>query len=138
MRKSHWGNAQRRRCKQKNARYAFPLPARRSTEKRHVALWYAATEHCPRRPPDWLISVENLKNVTRDPLVKPDGCWWWGRAERQITRKSYAGRKAGSRSGLQSGASDERGVDAEKVIGISGHLLAPEVLLLLALPAQQR
>ena len=27
----------------------FPCPPGGSSEKRHIALWYAATEHCPRR-----------------------------------------------------------------------------------------
>ncbi len=76
VRKSHWGNALTATCKQKNARYAFRWHVRREQIKRHVALWDAATEHCPRRASRRLISIENLKNVTRAPLAEARGCWW--------------------------------------------------------------
>lgn len=43
--------------------------------------------------PDWLISVENLKNVTRDPLTEARRVLLVDRAERQITVKSLCWQK---------------------------------------------
>lgn len=101
VRKSHWGNA---------------LTATLQTEKRPLCLSLARQAGAdknatlpsgmqqlnivPGALPDWLVSIENLKNVTRDPLAEA--------------------RRARVMNG---------GVDAEKVIGISGHLLAPEVCI---------
>lgn len=71
VRKSHWGNA---------------LTATLQTEKRPLCLSLARQAGAdknatlpsgmqqlnivPGALPDWLISVENLKNVTRDPLAE--------------------------------------------------------------------
>lgn len=48
VRKSHWGNALTATLQQKTPAMPFPGASGGSSEKRHVALWYAATEHCPR------------------------------------------------------------------------------------------
>lgn len=50
VRKSHWGNALTATLQtEKTPAMPFPCPPGGSSEKRHIALWYAATEHCPRR-----------------------------------------------------------------------------------------
>ena len=120
MRKSHWGNA---------------LTATLQTEKRPLCLSLArqagAAKNAtlpsgmqqlnivPGAPPDWLISVENLKNVTRDPLAEA----------RRVLGVGQGGEKLGAEVGYRRARGMNGGVDAEKVIGISGHLLAPEVCI---------
>lgn len=101
-----------------------------SSEKRHVALWNATTEHCPGALPDWLVSTEDLKNVTRDPLAEARRVLVVGQGgEADNQEIAMLAEKLGAEVGYSRARVMNGGVDAEKVIGISGHLLAPEVCI---------
>ncbi len=58
--------------------------------------------------PDWLVSTEDLKNVTRDPLAEARRVLVVGQGGEADNQEIAMLAEAGSRSGLQSGASDER------------------------------
>ena len=80
--------------------------------------------------PDWLISVENLKNVTRDPLTEARRVLVVGQGgEADNQEIAMLAEKMGAEVGYSRARVMNGGVDAEKVIGISGHLLAPEVCI---------
>lgn len=80
--------------------------------------------------PDWLISVENLKNVTRDPLTEARRVLLVGQGgEADNQEIAMLAEKMGAEVGYSRARVMNGGVDAEKVIGISGHLLAPEVCI---------
>ncbi len=64
------GNALTATLQTENARYAFRWHVRREQIKRHVALWDAATEHCPRRASRLAYQRRKSENVTRDPLAE--------------------------------------------------------------------
>ena len=80
--------------------------------------------------PDWLISVENLKNVTRDPLAEARRVLVVGQGgEADNQEIAMLAEKMGVEVGYSRARVMNGGVDAENVIGISGHLLAPEVCI---------
>lgn len=131
VRKSHWGNA---------------LTATLQTEKRPLCLSLARQAGAdknatlpsgmqqlnivPGALPDWLISVENLKNVTRDPLTEARRVLVVGQGgEADNQEIAMLAEKMGAEVGYSRARVMNGGVDAEKVIGISGHLLAPEVCI---------
>ena len=131
VRKSHWGNA---------------LTATLQTEKRPLCLSLARQAGAdknatlpsgmqqlnivPGALPDWLISVENLKNVTRDPLTEARRVLVVGQGGEADNREiAMLAEKMGAEVGYSRARVMNGGVDAEKVIGISGHLLAPEVCI---------
>lgn len=131
VRKSHWGNA---------------LTATLQTEKRPLCLSLARQAGAdknatlpsgmqqlnivPGALPDWLISVENLKNVTRDPLAEARRVLVVGQGgEADNQEIAMLAEKMGVEVGYSRARVMNGGVDAEKVIGISGHLLAPEVCI---------
>ena len=108
VRKSHWGNAL-------NA----TLPS--GMQQLNIV---------PGALPDWLISVENLKNVTRDPLAEARRVLVVGQGgEADNQEIAMLAEKMGVEVGYSRARVMNGGVDAEKVIGISGHLLAPEVCI---------
>ena len=131
VRKSHWGNA---------------LTATLQTEKRPLCLSLARQAGAdknatlpsgmqqlnivPGALPDWLISVENLKNVTRNPLAEARRVLVVGQGgEADNQEIAMLAEKMGAEVGYSRARVMNGGVDAEKVIGISGHLLAPEVCI---------
>ncbi len=131
VRKSHWGNA---------------LTATLQTEKRPLCLSLArqagAAKNAtlpsgmqqlnivPGALPDWLVSTEDLKNVTRDPLAEARRVLVVGQGgEADNQEIAMLAEKLGAEVGYSRARVMNGGVDAEKVIGISGHLLAPEVCI---------
>ncbi|MDU1268853.1 MAG: electron transfer flavoprotein subunit alpha/FixB family protein [Escherichia coli] len=80
--------------------------------------------------PDWLVSTEDLKNVTRDPLAEARRVLVVGQGgEADNQEIAMLAEKLGAEVGYSRARVMNGGVDAEKVIGISGHLLAPEVCI---------
>ena len=131
VRKSHWGNA---------------LTATLQTDKRPLCLSLARQAGAdknatlpsgmqqlnivPGALPDWLVSLENLKNVTRDPLAEARRVLVVGQGgEADNQEIAMLAEKLGAEVGYSRARVMNGGVDAEKVIGISGHLLAPEVCI---------
>lgn len=131
VRKSHWGNA---------------LMATLQTEKRPLCLSLArqagAAKNAtlpsgmqqlnivPGALPDWLVSIEDLKNVTRDPLVEARWVLVVGQGgEADSHEIAMLAEKLGAEVGYSRARVMNGGFDAEKVIGISGHLLAPDVCI---------
>lgn len=130
VRKSHWGNALTATLQTENARYAFRWHVRREQIKRHVALWDAATEHCPRRASRLAYQRRKSENVTRDPLAEARRVLVVGQGgEADNQEIAMLAEKMGVEVGYSRARVMNGGVDAEKVIGISGHLLAPEVCI---------
>lgn len=131
VRKSHWGNA---------------LTATLQTEKRPLCLSLArqagAAKNAmlpsgmqqlnivPGALPDWFVSIENLKNTTRDPLVEARRVLVVGQGgEADSHDIATLAEKLGAEVGYSRARVMNGGFDAEKVIGISGHLLAPEICI---------
>lgn len=129
--KSHWGNA---------------LTATLQTEKRPLCLSLArqagAAKNAmlpsgmqqlnivPGALPDWFVSIENLKNTTRDPLVEARRVLVVGQGgEADSHEIAMLAEKLGAEVGYSRARVMNGGFDAEKVIGISGHLLAPEICI---------
>lgn len=131
VRKSHWGNA---------------LTATLQTEKRPLCLSLArqagAAKNAmlpsgmqqlnivPGALPDWFVSIENLKNTTRDPLVEARRVLVVGQGgEADSHEIAMLAERLGAEVGYSRARVMNGGFDAEKVIGISGHLLAPEICI---------
>ena len=120
VRKSHWGNA---------------LTATLQTEKRPLCLSLArqagAAKNAtlpsgmqqlnivPGALPDWLVSTEDLKNVTRDPLAEARRVLVVGQGgEADNQEIAMLAEKLGAEVGYSRARVMNGGVDAEKVIGI--------------------
>ncbi|PZT65151.1 electron transfer flavoprotein subunit alpha/FixB family protein, partial [Escherichia coli] len=74
--------------------------------------------------------TEDLKNVTRDPLAEARRVLVVGQGgEADNQEIAMLAEKLGAEVGYSRARVMNGGVDAEKVIGISGHLLAPEVCI---------
>lgn len=130
--KPHWGNAliatlkvaARPLClslaRQPGVHTSIDLPVEMTT--RHIA---------PAALPDWLISVESVEPTGAHPLLEAKHVLVVGQGGEGVDADHIAALAHGL--GAEAGYSRARvmngGYDAERLIGISGHLLAPDVCI---------
>lgn len=130
--KSHWGNAliatlevaARPLClslaRQPGVHTSIDLSVEMTT--RHIA---------PAALPDWLISVESVEPTGAHPLLEAKHVLVVGQGGEGVDADHIAALAQGL--GAEAGYSRARvmngGYDAERLIGISGHLLAPDVCI---------
>ncbi len=138
VRKSHWGNALTATLQTEKRPLCFSL-ARQAGAAKNATLPSGMQQLniVPGALPDWLVSTEDLKNVTRDPLAEARRVLVVGQGgEADNQEIAMLAEKLGAEVGYSRARVMNGGVDAEKVIGISGHLLAPEVCIV-AHPVRQ-
>ncbi|MDG1645062.1 electron transfer flavoprotein subunit alpha/FixB family protein [Klebsiella huaxiensis] len=130
--KSHWGNAliatlevtARPLClslaRQPGVNTPTDLPADMTT--RHIA---------PAALPDWLISVESVKRSGVHPLQEAKQVLVVGQGGEGVDADniSVLARNLGAEAGYSRARVMNGGYDAERLIGISGHLLAADVCI---------
>lgn len=130
--KSHWGNAlmatlevaARPLClslaRQPGVNASAGLPA--DLTIRHII---------PAARPDWLASVENVEHSGTHPLQTAHQVLVVGQGGEKIDADSVAAmaRSLGMEVGYSRGRIMNGGYDVERQIGISGHLLAPDICI---------
>ncbi|HEF0083048.1 TPA: electron transfer flavoprotein subunit alpha/FixB family protein [Citrobacter braakii] len=130
--KSHWGNALTSRL-QITAR---PLCLSLARQPETSASGNALPAMVERRiasttPPGWLDSVESIDRVTAHPLLQAGRVLvvGQGRSDADAEKITALGKEFGAEVGYSRARVMNGGFDAERVIGISGHLLAPDVCI---------
>ena len=85
----------------------------------------------PTTPPGWLDSVESVDRVTAHPLLQAGRVLvvGQGRGDADAEKITALGKVLGAEVGYSRARVMNGGFDAERVIGISGHLLAPDVCI---------
>ncbi|POT56461.1 electron transfer flavoprotein [Citrobacter amalonaticus] len=130
--KSHWGNALTATL-QITARPLCLSLARQPETSASGNVLPAMTERriAPTTPPGWLDSVESIDRVTAHPLLQAGRVLvvGQGRGDADAAKITALGRKIDAEVGYSRARVMNGGFDAERVIGISGHLLAPDVCI---------
>lgn len=131
VRKSHWGNALTATLQTEKRPLCISLTRQVGVAKNVTLLsGMQQLNIVPGALPDWLVGIENLKNVTRDPLAEARRVLVVGQGgEADSQEIAMLAEKLGAEVGYSRARVMNGGFDAEKVIGISGHLLAPDVCI---------
>lgn len=130
--KPHWGNALIATLEA----VAWPLClslARQSSVNTFAELPadLAVRHIAPAALPDWLMSVENVECSEGHPLQDAKHVLVVGQGGEDIDAHAIAilARSLGAEAGYSRARVMNGGYDAERLIGISGHLLAPDVCI---------
>lgn len=130
--KSHWGNALKATL-HVTARPLCISLTRESELSASGSNLPAMAEYriVPTARPDWLESAESIECVTAHPLLQA-GCVLvvgLGRSDVGADKIAVLGQALGAEVGYSRARVMNGGFDAERVIGISGHLLAPDICI---------
>lgn len=130
--KSHWGNALMATLHVTASPLCISLtrePELSASGKDLPAM--AEYRIVPTLAPDWLESVESIERVTAHPLLQAGRVLvvGQGRSDVSADKITALGQALGAEVGYSRARVMNGGFDAERVIGISGHLLAPEVCI---------
>lgn len=130
--KSHWGNALTATL-QITARPLCLSLARQPEMSSSGNTLPAMTEHriVPTALPDWLDSVESITRVSTHPLLQAGRVLviGQGRGDVDADKITALGQALDAEVGYSRARVMNGGFDAERVVGISGHLLSPDVCI---------
>ncbi|POP46367.1 electron transfer flavoprotein [Superficieibacter electus] len=130
--KSHWGNALMATL-QVTVRPLCLSLARQSETRASGNALPAMTERriVPTALPEWLDSVESINRVTAHPLLQAGRVLVVGQGGGDVGADNITalGQALGAEVGYSRARVMNGGFDAERVIGISGHLIAPDICI---------
>ncbi|HGY2283869.1 electron transfer flavoprotein subunit alpha/FixB family protein [Citrobacter braakii] len=130
--KSHWGNALTARLQITARPLCLSLARQPETSASGNVLPVMVERRIvPTTTPDWLDSVESIDRVTAHPLLQAGRVLvvGQGRSDADAEKITALGKEFGAEVGYSRARVMNGGFDAERVIGISGHLLAPDVCI---------
>lgn len=130
--KSHWGGALLASLPVSGCPVCLSL-ARQPDAGASASVLPVMTERriVPAEPPDWLEHLESVKSENRHPLLQASHVLVVGQGGREVEEDKITALAQALRA--EAGYSRARvmngGVDVERMVGITGHLLSPDVCI---------